>query len=304
MTNIWHHWAGIDEEVAAIFDPFGNAVHTALAFEVHGEDVLISGAGPIGLMAIGVVRHAGARHVVVSEPNAFRRELAERMGATVAVDPDASATSMTSSASWAWSRASTSRSRCPATPSRCDARSTNMAHGGRIAQLGHPDRRDHARRQRDRLQPADAPRHLRPRDVRDLVPVGGPGQRRPRHHAGDHPPVRLPRVRGRLRRGEVRRLRARSSWTGSNDDHGPPQPARLHRRRDRRPQGEAPLPAAAGHERRPGPGHRRRRARGHLPVLERLPRADPPPAAARRGARAPSASTASAPARSGRSPAR
>ncbi len=87
MTNIWHHWPGIDEEVAAIFDPFGNAVHTALAFPVLGEDVLITGAGPIGLMATAVVRHAGARFVVVSEPNPVRRGLAMRMGATVAVDP-------------------------------------------------------------------------------------------------------------------------------------------------------------------------------------------------------------------------
>jgi len=87
MTNIWHHWPGIDEEIAAIFDPFGNAVHTALAFPVLGEDVLVSGAGPIGLMATAVVRHAGARHIVVSEPNPFRRELAIRMGATVAIDP-------------------------------------------------------------------------------------------------------------------------------------------------------------------------------------------------------------------------
>ena len=87
MTNIWHHRPGIDEEVAAIFDPFGNAVHTALAFPVLGEDVLITGAGPIGLMATAVVRHAGARFVVVSEPNPVRRELATRMGATIAVDP-------------------------------------------------------------------------------------------------------------------------------------------------------------------------------------------------------------------------
>jgi threonine 3-dehydrogenase len=87
MTNVWHHWAGIDEEVAAIFDPFGNAVHTALAFPVLGEDVLVSGAGPIGLMATAIARHAGARHVVVSEPNAFRRELARQMGATLVVDP-------------------------------------------------------------------------------------------------------------------------------------------------------------------------------------------------------------------------
>jgi len=87
VTNVWHHWQGIDEEVAAIFDPFGNAVHTALAFPVLGEDVLVSGAGPIGLMATAVARHAGARNIVVSEPNAFRRELAARMGATLVIDP-------------------------------------------------------------------------------------------------------------------------------------------------------------------------------------------------------------------------
>ena len=87
MTNIWHHWAGVDEDVAAIFDPFGNAVHTALSFPVLGEDVLVTGAGPIGCMACAVARHAGARHVVASDPNAYRRELAGRMGATLAVDP-------------------------------------------------------------------------------------------------------------------------------------------------------------------------------------------------------------------------
>ena len=73
MTNIWHHWPGIDEDIAAIFDPFGNAVHTALAFEVLGEDVLITGAGPIGCMAAAVARHAGARHVVVTDINALPR---------------------------------------------------------------------------------------------------------------------------------------------------------------------------------------------------------------------------------------
>jgi threonine 3-dehydrogenase len=87
MTNVWHHWPGVDPEVAAIFDPFGNAVHTALAFPTLGEDVLISGAGPIGLMATAIARFTGARHVVVSEPNAYRRDLAMRMGATLAVDP-------------------------------------------------------------------------------------------------------------------------------------------------------------------------------------------------------------------------
>jgi len=87
MTNIWHHWSGIDEEVAAIFDPFGNAVHTALTFPVLGEDVLVTGAGPIGCMAVAVARHAGARHIVASDPNPYRRMVALQMGATAAVDP-------------------------------------------------------------------------------------------------------------------------------------------------------------------------------------------------------------------------
>ena len=87
MTNIWRHNPGIDQEVAAIFDPFGNAVHTALAFPVLGEDVLITGAGPIGIMAIPVVQHAGARHVVITDLNPFRLELARKMGATLAVNP-------------------------------------------------------------------------------------------------------------------------------------------------------------------------------------------------------------------------
>jgi threonine 3-dehydrogenase len=87
VTNVWHHWPGIDEDVAAIFDPFGNAVHTALAFPVLGEDVLVVGAGPIGLMATAVARHAGARFLVVSEPSSTRRDLAMTMGATLVVDP-------------------------------------------------------------------------------------------------------------------------------------------------------------------------------------------------------------------------
>jgi len=89
VTNVWHHWPRIDQEVAAIFDPFGNAVHTALSFPVLGEDILVVGAGPIGLMAAAVARHAGARYVVVSEPDPFRRELALRMGPTHVVDPRA-----------------------------------------------------------------------------------------------------------------------------------------------------------------------------------------------------------------------
>ena len=87
MTKIWHHWAGVDEDVASIFDPFGNAVHTALSFPVLGEDVLVTGAGPIGCMATAVARHAGARHIVVTDVNPYRLELAQHMGATLVIDP-------------------------------------------------------------------------------------------------------------------------------------------------------------------------------------------------------------------------
>jgi threonine 3-dehydrogenase len=137
MTNIWHHAPGIDEEVAAIFDPFGNAVHTALAFPVLGEDVLVSGAGPIGLMATAVVRHAGARHVVVSEPNAFRRDLAMRMGATIAVDPrerDLHAVQAELGMVEGFDIALEMSGVEAALRSAIE----NMAHGGRIAILGIP----------------------------------------------------------------------------------------------------------------------------------------------------------------------
>ncbi|HUA82950.1 MAG TPA: L-threonine 3-dehydrogenase [Bryobacteraceae bacterium] len=86
VTNIWRHAPHVDLDIAAIFDPFGNAVHTALSFPVLGEDVLITGAGPIGLMACAVAKHAGARFVVVTDMNPFRLDLAKKLGATVALD--------------------------------------------------------------------------------------------------------------------------------------------------------------------------------------------------------------------------
>ena len=136
-TNIWHHWPGIDEEVAAIFDPFGNAVHTALAFPVLGEDVLITGAGPIGLMATAVVRHAGARFVVVSEPNPVRRALAQRMGATRVVDPlneDLRAVQRELGMVEGFDVAL----EMSGSPAAIRATMDNMAHGGSIAILGIP----------------------------------------------------------------------------------------------------------------------------------------------------------------------
>src|SRR6201994_4457243 len=85
-SNVFKLSAAIDDEVASILDPFGNATHTALAFNVVGEDVLITGAGPIGIMAVAIARHAGARHIVITDVNDYRLDLARKMGATLAVD--------------------------------------------------------------------------------------------------------------------------------------------------------------------------------------------------------------------------
>lgn len=85
-SNVWHADSKIPAEILSCFDPLGNAVHTALSFDLLGEDVLITGAGPIGCMATAVAKHAGARHVVVTDVNPHRLELAHRMGATLAID--------------------------------------------------------------------------------------------------------------------------------------------------------------------------------------------------------------------------
>ena len=137
MTNIWHHWPGIDEDVASIFDPFGNAVHTALSFPALGEDVLVTGAGPIGCMATAVVRHAGARHVVVTDLNPYRLELARRMGATLAVDPrdgDLADVQRELGMTEGFDIGLEMSGNADALRSMI----ANMAHGGRIAVLGIP----------------------------------------------------------------------------------------------------------------------------------------------------------------------
>jgi len=86
VTNVWHADQNISHEILSIFDPFGNATHTALSFDTLGEDVLITGAGPIGLMATAIAKHSGARYIVTTDINPYRLKLAERLGATVAID--------------------------------------------------------------------------------------------------------------------------------------------------------------------------------------------------------------------------
>jgi threonine 3-dehydrogenase len=137
MSNIWHHAAGISLEVAAIFDPFGNAVHTALAFPVLGEDVLVTGAGPIGIMAAAVARHAGARHVVISDPNPYRRALADKVGVTLAVDPLATTLGAVQS-ELGMTEGFDVGLEMSGNPNAFRDMLKNMSHGGKIAMLGIP----------------------------------------------------------------------------------------------------------------------------------------------------------------------
>jgi threonine 3-dehydrogenase len=137
MTNVWHHAAGIDLDVAAIFDPFGNAVHTALTFPVLGEDVLITGAGPIGIMAAAVVRHAGARHVVITDVNDYRLDLARRLGVSRAVDIR-EATVAGVQRELGMQEGFDIGLEMSGNPSALRDMLANMAHGGRVALLGVP----------------------------------------------------------------------------------------------------------------------------------------------------------------------
>jgi threonine 3-dehydrogenase len=137
MTNIWHHAASIDLDVAAIFDPFGNAVHTALSFPVLGEDVLITGAGPIGIMAAAVVRHAGARYVVITDLNEYRLDLARRIGVTRALDVRTTTVAEVQR-ELGMQEGFDVGLEMSGNPTAFRDMLANMAHGGRIALLGLP----------------------------------------------------------------------------------------------------------------------------------------------------------------------
>jgi threonine 3-dehydrogenase len=137
MSNIWRHHANVSLEVAAIFDPFGNAVHTALSFPVLGEDVLITGAGPIGLMAAAVARHAGARHIVITDLNPFRLELAKAMGVTLAVDPTRKTLAEVQK-ELGMAEGFDVGLEMSGNPTAFRDMLANMSHGGKIAMLGIP----------------------------------------------------------------------------------------------------------------------------------------------------------------------
>jgi threonine 3-dehydrogenase len=139
MTNVWHHDPSIDRDVGAIFDPFGNAVHTALSFDLLGEDVLITGAGPIGVMAAAVARHAGARNVVVTDVNPYRLDLARKLGATVALDIRTGTIAETQK-KLGMKEGFDVGLEMSGNPSAFRDMLVNMCHGGKIAMLGIPEK--------------------------------------------------------------------------------------------------------------------------------------------------------------------
>jgi len=135
--NVWVHRTPVDPDIAAIFDPFGNAVHTALSFPLVGEDVLITGAGPIGLMAAAVARHAGARHVVVTDVSEERLELARKVGASLALDVS-DATVADGQRALGLREGFDVGLEMSGNPAALRDMIANMTHGGKIAMLGLP----------------------------------------------------------------------------------------------------------------------------------------------------------------------
>ena len=139
QTNVWEHKPDIDEEVAAIFDPYGNATHSALSFPVLGEDVLITGAGPIGIMSAAIVKYAGARHVVITDVNPYRLELAKKMGVTRAVNV-AERSLADAQKELGMDEGFDVGLEMSGNPDAFNDMLANMCHGGKIALLGIPEK--------------------------------------------------------------------------------------------------------------------------------------------------------------------
>jgi threonine 3-dehydrogenase len=137
MSNVWEHAPGIDLDVAALFDPLGNATHTALQYDLLGEDVLITGAGPIGVMAAAVCRHAGARHVVVTDVLDRRLALAQRMGATRTVNATREQLADVQR-ELGMSEGFDVGLEMSGNPQALNDLIANMCHGGKVALLGIP----------------------------------------------------------------------------------------------------------------------------------------------------------------------
>jgi len=139
VTNVWHCDPNISLEVLACFDPLGNATHTALSFDVLGEDVLITGAGPIGIMATAIARHAGARYIVVTDLNPYRLGLAEKMGATLTLNVAEGQRVADAQTRLGMKEGFDVALEMSGSAAALGEMLSNMCHGGKIAMLGIPE---------------------------------------------------------------------------------------------------------------------------------------------------------------------
>jgi len=135
VANVWPCDSKIPPAILTCFDPLGNATHAALSFNVIGEDVLITGAGPIGLMAASIVRHIGARHIVITDPNPYRLELANKMGVSLAINPNEQTITDTMN-HLGMKEGFDVGLEMSGSPKALDSILKNMSHGGKIALLG------------------------------------------------------------------------------------------------------------------------------------------------------------------------
>ena len=135
VTNVWHCNPAISADILSCFDPLGNATHTALSFSVLGEDVLITGAGPIGVMAAAIAKHAGARYVVITDVNPYRLALAEKIGVTRAVDASKEKLEDVKK-SLNMKEGFDIGMEMSGSPQALNSLIDNMCHGGKIAMLG------------------------------------------------------------------------------------------------------------------------------------------------------------------------
>jgi len=135
VTNVWAADANIPLEVISCFDPLGNATHTALSFDVLGEDVLITGAGPIGCMATAIARHCKARYIVVTDINPYRLKLAEKIGATVTINPRTTSIAQVQK-ELGMKEGFDVGMEMSGSPDAFRSMLDNMCHGGKIAMLG------------------------------------------------------------------------------------------------------------------------------------------------------------------------
>ena len=214
QQNVWHCDPNIPLDVLSCFDPLGNAVHTALSFDVLGEDVLITGAGPIGCMAAAVARHAGARYVIVTDVNPYRLDLATKLGATHAVDVSKDSLWPTCKKRLGMKEGFDVGLEMSGNARAFKDMIANMCHGGKIALLGigiHGEAGSHQLGHGGFQQPHHQ-RDLRSRDVRDVVQDDRHDPERTGHFARHHASLSLPAISGRLRAdafGQERQDRAR-----------------------------------------------------------------------------------------------